>query len=337
MNGYISPCFGDTHPPIFRSPVAGMEDILANEVICVIYRLPDAHKHITYPPPGVIFPEKIVQLRDLKPEPVLWHEDSGRRPWESGRHNAPESISGRQLGEASHRLIVNSLQMKVDHNRFGNNIHAPPAYNVAPHVQARWSNSSYGFRNQGHNGMVPPGPDHCDFGTPHSSNAVMRTPYVHGYGQPHSSLAVHSHTASYPQYQRNDRSAGNTGGEYPRPANYLPGSQHNSGPMHLHRPTPQMPSNVIDYPRQGDYVGHQNYESPRTDSYQQLGGMLPPPANQSSSRGYGHHGQQRTVNKSIPRGYDHHHDSNNRQQRGNQHQSGNPRDNQYSVLRHRNK
>ncbi|XP_021911123.1 5'-3' exoribonuclease 3-like isoform X2 [Carica papaya] len=40
MNGYISPCFGDTHPPIFRSPVAGMEDILANEVICVIYRLP---------------------------------------------------------------------------------------------------------------------------------------------------------------------------------------------------------------------------------------------------------------------------------------------------------
>lgn len=27
---------------------------------CVIYRLPDAHKHITYPPPGVIFPEKVI-------------------------------------------------------------------------------------------------------------------------------------------------------------------------------------------------------------------------------------------------------------------------------------
>jgi hypothetical protein len=33
MNGYLSPCAGDTHPPIFRSPVVGMEDILANEVM----------------------------------------------------------------------------------------------------------------------------------------------------------------------------------------------------------------------------------------------------------------------------------------------------------------
>lgn len=33
MNGYISPCAGDTHPPIFRSPVSGMEDILDNEVM----------------------------------------------------------------------------------------------------------------------------------------------------------------------------------------------------------------------------------------------------------------------------------------------------------------
>ncbi|MCI09074.1 5'-3' exoribonuclease, partial [Trifolium medium] len=54
-----------------------MEDIIDNHVICAIYRLPDAHGHITRPPHGVGFPKKTVAIEDLKPEPVLWHEDSG--------------------------------------------------------------------------------------------------------------------------------------------------------------------------------------------------------------------------------------------------------------------
>ncbi|KAJ6405881.1 hypothetical protein OIU84_013782 [Salix udensis] len=116
MNGFLSPCAGDTHPPIFRSPVVSMEDILANEVICAIYRLPDPHKHITLPLAGVIFPKKTVDQGDLKPEPILWHEDSGRRPWENDRRNPPGTISGRHLGEASHRLVSNSLQPKIDRN-----------------------------------------------------------------------------------------------------------------------------------------------------------------------------------------------------------------------------
>lgn len=33
MNGYISPCAGDPHPPVFRSPVASMEDIMGNQVL----------------------------------------------------------------------------------------------------------------------------------------------------------------------------------------------------------------------------------------------------------------------------------------------------------------
>ncbi|KAI8548928.1 hypothetical protein RHMOL_Rhmol07G0311400 [Rhododendron molle] len=60
MNGYISLCAGDPCPPIFRSPVFGMEDIMDNQVICAIYILPDAHKHITRPPPGVVFPKKVL-------------------------------------------------------------------------------------------------------------------------------------------------------------------------------------------------------------------------------------------------------------------------------------
>ncbi|XP_013693341.2 5'-3' exoribonuclease 3-like [Brassica napus] len=137
MNGYLTPCSGETHPPIFRSPMEGMEDILANQVICCIYRLPDVHSHITRPPPGVIFPKKIVNIGDLKPPPPLWHEDNGRRPMHNnnynnnhynnnnnhynnnqGRQNPPGSLSGLHLGDAAHRLVTNSLQTRTDRHGY---------------------------------------------------------------------------------------------------------------------------------------------------------------------------------------------------------------------------
>ncbi|KAL6843380.1 hypothetical protein ACP4OV_027093 [Aristida adscensionis] len=76
MNGYIALCGGDPCPPVFRSPVDGLQDIMDNQVICSIYKLPDPHKHITHPPVGVIIPKKVVKAGDLKPPPVLWHEDT---------------------------------------------------------------------------------------------------------------------------------------------------------------------------------------------------------------------------------------------------------------------
>ncbi|KAL6511849.1 hypothetical protein OROGR_021446 [Orobanche gracilis] len=85
MNGYISLCIGDPCPPVFRSPILGMEDVMNNQVICAIYRLPDVHEHITRPPPGVTFPKKIVTMGDIKPAPVLWHDDTGRRPFDNER------------------------------------------------------------------------------------------------------------------------------------------------------------------------------------------------------------------------------------------------------------
>ncbi|XP_022946424.1 5'-3' exoribonuclease 3-like isoform X1 [Cucurbita moschata] len=78
MNGYLFPCSGELCPQIFRSPVEGMEDIMNNQVICAIYRLPDPHKHITKPPAGVNFPPRTVSMRDMKPEPGLRHKDTQR-------------------------------------------------------------------------------------------------------------------------------------------------------------------------------------------------------------------------------------------------------------------
>uniref|UniRef100_A0A453G1P8 5'-3' exoribonuclease n=1 Tax=Aegilops tauschii subsp. strangulata TaxID=200361 RepID=A0A453G1P8_AEGTS len=62
----------------------------------------------------------IVEAGDLKPPPVLWHEDNGRRPYDnnrrhcdnSSRQNPAGSIQGRQLGEAAHRLVANSLNVR---------------------------------------------------------------------------------------------------------------------------------------------------------------------------------------------------------------------------------
>ncbi|GLT57929.1 hypothetical protein SLA2020_308650 [Shorea laevis] len=164
-NGYISPCAGDTHPPVFRSPIGCMEDVMAIEVICCMHRLPRAHKHIIRPPAGVIFPPKVVQLSDLKPEPALWHEDSRRKPWENRRQNPPGTVSGNRLEEASHRLLVNNLQLKVDHNGFGIDIHAPPpAYANAPHVSPVNPYANYGFHNHGQPKMVSPVADYSNAG-----------------------------------------------------------------------------------------------------------------------------------------------------------------------------
>ncbi|XP_078438511.1 5'-3' exoribonuclease 3 isoform X2 [Wolffia australiana] len=149
MNGYICPCSGDPCPPVFRSPVGGMDDIMNNNVICSVYKLPDPHKHIPRPPAGVSFPKKMVTLGDLKPAPVLWHEDNGRRPMEygrrpmengrrpmeNGRPNPQGTISGRQLGEAAHRLVANSLQVNPNRSQLPGLVNAANPYNLRTSLQ----------------------------------------------------------------------------------------------------------------------------------------------------------------------------------------------------------
>ncbi|OAY50600.1 5'-3' exoribonuclease 3 isoform X2 [Manihot esculenta] len=284
MNGYISPCSGDTQPPIFRSPVAGMEDILDNEVICAIYRLPDLHKHITRPPAGVIFPKKIVNAGDLKPAPVLWHEDSGRRPWESERHNPPGTISGRHLGEASHRLVVNSLQVKVDRNGYAHHLHAPPpSYAAAPHVPPHYSHSN-GFHDPGRHGIVHPRRDYSHAGQHRFSNPH----YNRGYGQPYaSSGGNHHYDGSNPQYERDNRS----GGPHSRQVHNTPEFHQNGGPRHLHGSITQTSPGVTAYGYQGAYDNYQRHQSLGVGG-QQWGDGFPPLADQNVPRGYNHHQQR---------------------------------------------
>lgn len=284
MNGYISLCGGDPCPPIFRSPIASLEDIMDNQVICAIYRLPDAHKHITRPPVGVTFPKKIVSVGDLKPEPVLWHEDNGRRPWENGRQNLPGTISGRQLGEAAHRLVVNSLQVKAERNGFGDQMHAPPPYPAAPYGPPLSSYSDNRYHNQEHHRMALPRPDYSDQTYRRSSNpASVRNHFDHRYDQPHASSATGHH------YNRS-----------PVHGYYQPGFHQNDGPGYHPRQEAQthIPAGA-HLPGQGGHNSHHGYQSYGASSYHEWASGWPPEGNnQSNPRGHGHP-------QGNPRGYGH--------------------------------
>ncbi|KAI8549517.1 hypothetical protein RHMOL_Rhmol06G0030900 [Rhododendron molle] len=201
MNGYISLCAGDPCPPVFRSPVGGMEDVMNNQVISAIYRLPDAHEHIARPPAGVIYPEKTVTMGVLKAEPPLWHEDFGKRPWENGRHLPNGTISGRQLGEASHRLVVNSLQLRTDRNGFRNPQHGRPL--------SSYQNNRY--HDNERNKVVPPRTGYhpqTSHGHHRPQNpSPVQNHFNQSYRGPHASVVSHDAYSGYhSQYERNNHS-----------------------------------------------------------------------------------------------------------------------------------
>ncbi|XP_038715665.1 5'-3' exoribonuclease 3-like isoform X2 [Tripterygium wilfordii] len=318
MNGYISPCAGDTHPPIFRSPVERMEDIMDNQVICAIYRLPDAHKHITRPPPGVNFPKKTVEVGDLKPEPVLWHEDSGRKPWENGRkpwengrkpwengrkpwengrQNPKRILSGHQLGEASHRLVTNSLQLKGDRVGLGSHTRGPPlSHTAAPYVPSVPSYSNFVYNDLGRQAVVPPPRADYTRGNHHrSSNPNIPNHYDNGYERPYYSGPQLPYNGSHSQYQRNNLAASNSGRDnHPRNAYHPPGFGQNDvtgyHPSHVQNISP---GNGNYTHHQGGHRGYQTYQTPGAGNYQEWGNMMPPQAHHNFPRGHSHpHHQQ---------------------------------------------
>ncbi|PRQ27182.1 putative transcription factor interactor and regulator CCHC(Zn) family [Rosa chinensis] len=264
MNGYLSPCAGEPCPPVFRSPVESMEDIMDNQVICAIYRLPDVHEHITRPPAGVIFPKKIVSSGDMKPAPVLWHEDSGRKPWhdnsgrrpyESSRQHPPGAISGRQLGDAAHRLVVNSLHVKANSNGYGNQMPAHQPYAEPPYYPPRASYASNGSYDQGHHSMAPP-----------------RT-FQHPQVQHQNSY----HPPNRPHSQHYERNSGHS---------YYQSARHqNGGIAYPQRPITPAPPGVNPGPYPVGYNNYQSYQQAGPPGYQGIDAWVPPP--QNMGRGYG--------------------------------------------------
>ncbi|XP_027331100.1 5'-3' exoribonuclease 3 isoform X2 [Abrus precatorius] len=285
MNGYISLCGGEPCPPIFRSPVASMEDIMDNHVICAIYRLPDAHKHITQPPHGVKYPKKTVTIGDLKPEPVLWHEDSGRRHAENGRKNPPGSVSGRELGEAAHRLVVNSLQAKVDPNRFRHSHNGPPGSYPAP-VGHRQPLPSYNYESRpGYVAMPPP------MSAPSLQGRQQFAPYSavptaqqYGYNQTYPPQMMYNPNQQSNFYERNDY-------QHPRPHHYERNNNRDGGNARHGYQSSGNNQNARFMNTQGAFASHHHQVGNHSQNFQPSSDYQnwTPRNNSSEHREYGQH------------------------------------------------
>ncbi|XP_024638010.1 5'-3' exoribonuclease 4 isoform X4 [Medicago truncatula] len=120
MNGYLWACERNVLSSIAPSPIDGLPDIESNQVLNITYLNPCRHGHIPKPPDGVVIPKKIIKDIDIKPSPVLWHEDNvGRGQQGRERSQVPGAITGSQLGEAAHRLVKNTLNIKWNNTSHG--------------------------------------------------------------------------------------------------------------------------------------------------------------------------------------------------------------------------
>ncbi|AES82609.2 5'-3' exoribonuclease 4 isoform X2 [Medicago truncatula] len=141
MNGFLWSYERNVFRTVVSSPIKGLQDIACNQVL-----------HIPKPPDGVVMPQKILRALDIKPLPVLWHEDNSRRHQARERQQVPGAIAGPQLGEAAHRLVRNSLQ-------FNNNTSYPdqfPSQHTMNRVRptgASGSGKYYGEESSGYYGQ----------------------------------------------------------------------------------------------------------------------------------------------------------------------------------------
>ncbi|KAK4799040.1 hypothetical protein SAY86_024405 [Trapa natans] len=186
MNGYLWLCQRNELRTGLPSPVHGLPNITYNHVLNATYLNPAKHKHIPQLPMGVTMPRKILGPLDFKPFPVLWHEDnSSRRQQNRERPRVPGAIAGTYLGEAAHRLIKNTLNIKSNINNAasgwnehpprnspGNNglnsrprLRGPSSYERGYHVenydQYHLVNYNYSQRTSG--GYVNPSPSNGSY------------------------------------------------------------------------------------------------------------------------------------------------------------------------------
>ncbi|KAE8734687.1 Detected protein of confused Function [Hibiscus syriacus] len=93
---------------VVSSPVMGLPDIEVSQVLNITYLNPSDHKHIPRPPQGVVLPKKLARERALVPGAAI----------------------GPQLGEAAHRLVKSTLNVKLNRST-SSSTEQPPSFNIS--------------------------------------------------------------------------------------------------------------------------------------------------------------------------------------------------------------
>ncbi|XP_031109213.1 5'-3' exoribonuclease 4-like isoform X4 [Ipomoea triloba] len=133
MNGYMYISDNPVCPIEIPSPINGMDMIRENNVICVFYKVPSFHPHITRLPEGVILPGKAIKKHDIKPPPMLWHEKTAITTGRvTVRPMPPKSISGSCLARLAHRLVLENLIVKGQGNGVNMALQAPLSDQTCP-------------------------------------------------------------------------------------------------------------------------------------------------------------------------------------------------------------
>lgn len=234
------------------------------------------------------------------------------------RQNHHGTISGRQLGEAAQRLVVNSLQAKGDYNVHGNQMHVSHFYAGHPRYPppASYTNNR-GYYDHEYQRGAPPRTVHPPQGQHDRSSNYDTIPSHNnrgGYNDHHTSSAARHHhynnnnnNRSHSQHYggRNNRYPSHGSGERPNHVQYPqsgihqdagpPGYSH--GHSQSHRPTAQIPPAGVGYhPYQGGGYNHyQNYQPSGASGHQWRGGgssWVPQSSQTSVTRGYGRPQQQ---------------------------------------------
>ncbi|KAK1297180.1 5'-3' exoribonuclease 4 [Acorus calamus] len=136
MSGYIWLSWRNGLSRVILSPLKGFNALEDNRVLNATFINPQSHPHIPEPPEGVIMPPKVISSYDIKPFPMLWHEDNGgRRHQARDRRPVPGAISGPLLGVAAHRLVRNTLQIKSHNNGGASGLLEMPNRNGPPYFQ----------------------------------------------------------------------------------------------------------------------------------------------------------------------------------------------------------
>ncbi|KAI9383147.1 hypothetical protein POPTR_013G035600v4 [Populus trichocarpa] len=112
MNGCLWLYERNVRRSVVPSPILGLPALEGNQVLNITFLNPKNRAHIPEIPEGVVMPEKIVKPVDLKPFPTLWHEDNGRRQQGRERPQVQRAIAAPFLGDAAHRLVKNTLNIK---------------------------------------------------------------------------------------------------------------------------------------------------------------------------------------------------------------------------------